>query len=91
MVVDIALTVFSLILLGICTYLYSAVEELKAFRKMVEQRFFEAGINLDQVITTSVKMPDQWVETEGMDDIERDDAVMSTGVLRSKGSEWIEH
>lgn len=86
----VALVVLAVCLTFVLYYFYTRIKAQDEFSEMVKQRFLEAGINLDQKITTSVRMPDEWVETDGMNDDEREEAIGTTGILRSKNSEWVE-
>ena len=83
------------VLLGGCLVLLGHLlrenDKRKAFETLVKQRFFEAGINLDQRITTHVRMPEQWAETDGLNEEESDDLRGSTGMVRSRNTEWIDH
>lgn len=77
--------------LALCGVIYSLRNSLDSLRRqmhVVEARFAESGIRMSDVLETQVRVPEKWVNYDGIAD---EDLPMRTGVHISRNDEWLDH
>jgi hypothetical protein len=71
---------------------FKAVRKLNQHMHAVNLRFHEAGVTLTDQVITDVRLPERWVDLDGIPDEDVGDAEIygRTGVLRSTTHQWVD-
>jgi hypothetical protein len=85
--------VIALVVIFFLAIIYSIVRRIMQLERLVaamQQRFFEGGIEIETQLKTDARVPEQWVETDNMNDDEVEAVLPQTGVIRGRRDEWVD-